>query len=187
MPPLPRAECTRADTPPPWSEQTASVPAAARRRARDRRGDPVADGGGDDDPCGWKTMVEGSPVKQLEPVGGYWRQNAHELEIMFPFEATRDWNRGPKPHAVLNEGRSVLTIRLPRNIGKGHVTECEKYIIPRRETHLVFYRSVDAILAESVHHVTDGAVQKAAPRSFLCVLIKKDKCGMWPALSLTRW
>lgn len=187
MPPFPRAEHTRTGTPPPWSEQAADAPSAAPAAAPATAVEEPAAGGGDDDPCGWKSIADNSPVTRPEPVAGYWRQNAGELEIMLPFEATRDWNCGPKPHAVLNEGRSVLSIRLPRNLAKGHVTECEKYIIPKRETHIVLRYSVDAIQAESVHHVTDRGMEGGAPRSFLCVLIKKDKGGMWPVLSPTRW
>jgi hypothetical protein len=104
--------------------------------------------------------------------------------VVLPFEPTAHWDAGPKPHAVLNAARTVLTVRLPRDPAKGQVTRREKYDPQKLRTHIVFPCAVRAIEAESVHHVP--ASKKTAGGSFVCVLLVKcndSDLAMWPNLS----
>ena len=179
----------------PRSARASADTVAAPHQASANDGD--GDGG---DPCGWKLFHDNSPlVAGKEPVSGYWRQSAHpslcEMEMMIPFDGSANWSQSPKPHAILNAEGTVLTIRLPRDPAKGHLTKFEKYNAKTRTTHIILHSAVSGILAQSVHHSTmcgrgDDTVKEESARSFLCVLICKKRCvdtSMWPALSLVTW
>ena len=138
----------------------------------------------DDDPCGWKSICDNTKVGRRVPACGYWRQNAGLVEVVLPFEPTARWDEGPKPRAVLNAARTVLTVRLPRDPAKGQVTSREKYDPVKLQTHIVFPCAVRTIEAESVHHIP--ASKETSGSSVLCVLLLKcngSNLVMWPSLS----